>query len=428
VRRAAAGAGLRAPVRAKGGVTHRPGRQWQIINNTVYGVGGYGPFWNEHHRKRMKAVVTILTELVRKQANIPDVEFVVNMHDYNKLMRHPNATLSWGLSHSLDEGTGYGGEEGEKAAAGGARARARTGAGNGGGALEDSRGLGGAAGSFREHAGSWLGYDWRLHYSIYGNHFGNKLLDPTAPVKVGIFSATSCAFSYDISFPTTFYDFDTFDLEVEEIHNKSKFLFPWQAKIETAWFRGSCWYYKGHGRTAAMTMSEVAPELVDAAWYDEVRTEMLEIDGLAHFGDLWEGGRYKYLLHVEGHDFWSMRIRYLSLIRSVLLVQQLPCQEFYYPLFEPYVHFLPLRRDLGDLYEKVLWARRHDEEAQLISRRLVERARQTMTKDSVLQYVHMLLTRYSRLLRYKVTKKAGAVLLDAGSHCLSSLVACPSGL
>ena len=93
-------------MRAKGGVTHRPGRQWQIINNTVYGVGGYGPFWNEHHRKRMKAVVTILTALGRKQANLPDVEFVVNMHDYNKLMRHPNATLYWGLSHSLDEGTG----------------------------------------------------------------------------------------------------------------------------------------------------------------------------------------------------------------------------------------------------------------------------------------------------------------------------------
>jgi len=25
----------------------------------VYGVGGYGVFWNEHHRKRVKAVVCL---------------------------------------------------------------------------------------------------------------------------------------------------------------------------------------------------------------------------------------------------------------------------------------------------------------------------------------------------------------------------------
>eukprot|EP00961_Rhodomonas_salina_P226978 3068678-Rhodomonas_salina.1 len=33
----------------------------------------------------------------------------------------------------------------------------------------------------------------------------------------------------------------------------------------------SCWFYKQHGRTAAFTMSEVAPDLVDARWYDEIR-------------------------------------------------------------------------------------------------------------------------------------------------------------
>jgi len=51
--------------------------------------------------------------------------------------------------------------------------------------------------------------------------------------------------------------FECFE-QVEEILNKSKFLFPWQSKVEAAWFRGSCWYYKRHGRTAAMSMSEVS--------------------------------------------------------------------------------------------------------------------------------------------------------------------------
>ena len=39
--------------------------------------------------------MTILTQLVDKDKHIGDVEFVVNMHDYNKLLRHPNQTLAW---------------------------------------------------------------------------------------------------------------------------------------------------------------------------------------------------------------------------------------------------------------------------------------------------------------------------------------------
>ena len=58
-----------------------------------------------------------------------------------------------------------------------------------------------------------------------------------------------------------------------------------------------------------------------------------------------------------------MRIRHLSYINSLLLMQQLPCEEFYYGLFQPYVHYLPIRRDLADLYSKVRWARRHDAQA-----------------------------------------------------------------
>lgn len=36
---------------------------------------------------------------------------------------------------------------------------------------------------------------------------------------------------------------------------------------------------------------------------------MLEKDGFPHFGDIGEAGAAKYLLHIEGHDYWSMRIR-----------------------------------------------------------------------------------------------------------------------
>ena len=298
------------------------------------------------------------------------VEFVVNMHDYNKLLRHPNVTLAWGLdaqhvssiASSIGDGehahahqhTKAGQHAGQHGAQGrdprgssslqhpaataadapssfpaarprpraqisasqSAAASATSSRGAVDGAGGRGVGLGGRAGSTREHVAGWEGrgkerYDWGLHYRIYGSHFGNRLLDPHAPVRTAIFSATSCAFSYDISFPTTFYDFQSLDAEVADMAEKARALFPWGTRKEIAWFRGSCWYYKHHGRTAALTMSEVAPELVDAAWYEEVRTEMLGEDGIAHFGEVWEGARHKYLLHLEGHDAWSMRLRKL---------------------------------------------------------------------------------------------------------------------
>ena len=36
---------------------------------------------------------------------------------------------------------------------------------------------------------------------------------------------------------------------------------------------------------------------------------MLEKDGVPHFGAIDEAGAAKFLLHLEGHDYWSMRIR-----------------------------------------------------------------------------------------------------------------------
>ncbi|KAJ1488796.1 lipopolysaccharide-modifying protein, partial [Baffinella frigidus] len=239
-----------------------------------------------------------------------------------------------------------------------------------------------------------------------------------------IFSATSCAFADDISFPTTFYDFDDWDKELQELDSASEALYPWESKIETAFFRGSCWFYKRHGRTAALTMSEVDKDLVDAAWYKEVRTDMLEQDGVPQFGDIFEAGAFKYLLHLEGHDMWSMRIRSLSRIRSLLLKQALPCQEFYYGFLRPYEHYLPIRRDLGDLFEAVLWARENDAKANAIAHAMVARARETMTKAMVLQYVHSLLTRYAGLLSYEVQLHPQAVKVDSKSACLSTLAPC----
>jgi len=60
-----------------------------------------------------------------------------------------------------------------------------------------------------------------------------------------------------------------------ELANKSDLLFPWHSKVESAMFRGSCWYYKHHGRTAVplsllirtLYLIERAPQSTERALY-----------------------------------------------------------------------------------------------------------------------------------------------------------------
>jgi hypothetical protein len=136
---------------------------FKIVNGTAYSAGGIPIFWNDHHRKRVKSVFTILTKLLQLEPNLPDVEFVVNFHDYNKLLREES--LPWGDFHNASSC----GEEIRKDEP------------NGDAESDDRMVQEGAAGTFKEHLEQWPGQDWQLYYRIYGNHFGNTPL----PVDAG---------------------------------------------------------------------------------------------------------------------------------------------------------------------------------------------------------------------------------------------------
>ena len=122
------------------------------------------------------------------------MEFVINMHDYNKLLRHPNSTLRWGTrkTEKKEKIAGKKQETDKHAAAqeaeqngGGLREGAevvvaknknKEGENEGGGSLEalealdaeedvqDGYGFGG--GYFDEHLAPWPGYDWSLSRSL----------------------------------------------------------------------------------------------------------------------------------------------------------------------------------------------------------------------------------------------------------------------
>ena len=250
-------------------------------------------------------------------------------------------------------------------------------------------------------------------------HANGFLANHSARGLPPLFTATSCCFSADLSFPTVWYDFDTSDEDFGALATAAAQT-GWSSRREVAFFRGSIYWFQGHGRTRAFARSLVAPSEIDADWYEELDTSALETDGLPHFGDLSRHARHKYLLSLEGHSFWSFRLRQLSFLGSAVLHQASPCHEFWHALLRPYEHYLPVARDLADLRLLLRYARRHDASTERMASRMRRLAPKLLSRRAVLGYVQELLTQYAALQTQRVSVHPKATPLGLG-HALRDL-------
>ena len=80
--------------------------------------------------------------------------------------------------------------------------------------------------------------------------------------------------------------------------------------------------------------------------------------------------QYKYQINIDG-TVAAYRLPYLLSGDSVVLKQDSGYYEHFYNELRPWEHFIPIRADLGDLLEKIHWARDHDEEVMRIIHQLI---------------------------------------------------------
>jgi hypothetical protein len=231
---------------------------------------------------------------------------------------------------------------------------------------------------------------------LHANGFSNRSSLPA------IMTATSCCFASDLSFPTVWYDFDSSDAAIANLSSIAD-AWPWHSKKQSAFFRGSIYWFEKHGRTRAFARSLVAPSEIDVDWYENIETASLETDGTPHFGDMGEYAGHKFVLSLEGHSFWSFRLRQLAVVGSAVLHQDLPCHEFWHALLRPYEHYLPLRRDLKDLRAQLRYARDNDAATKRMALRMRKLAVKLLSRRTVLRYTKELLVQYSLLQKFPVT-------------------------
>ena len=95
--------------------------------------------------------------------------------------------------------------------------------------------------------------------------------------------------------------------------------------------------------------------------------------------------QYKYQLNIDG-TVAAYRFPYLLAGDALVFKQESKYYEFFYNSLVPGKHYIPIKRDLSNLVEKIMWAKKHDQEVLQITRSARQFARDNLLPHNVLCY------------------------------------------
>jgi hypothetical protein len=94
--------------------------------------------------------------------------------------------------------------------------------------------------------------------------------------------------------------------------------------------------------------------------------------------------RWRYLIDLEGYGY-SGRLKLLFFSRRLVFLQQRPAAEWYFPDLKPWVHYVPVRRDLADLPTALRLVKDHPELERRITADALRFAQLRLTRAAALE-------------------------------------------
>nr|XP_031859158.1 uncharacterized protein CI109_005353 [Kwoniella shandongensis]KAA5526230.1 hypothetical protein CI109_005353 [Kwoniella shandongensis] len=151
-------------------------------------------------------------------------------------------------------------------------------------------------------------------------------------------------------------------------------------------------------------LSQLNADLMDVAFVDEAiqcDEKVCEVvQGRYTFGerkDWSQGNQYKYLLDIDGNG-WSARFKRLMSTNSVVLKSTI-FPEWYTDRIQPWVHYIPIKADLTDLYDVLSFFRgEHDDMARQIAMAGKGWSKKFWRKEDMVAYQFRLFLEYARLM------------------------------
>lgn len=174
--------------------------------------------------------------------------------------------------------------------------------------------------------------------------------------------------------------------------------FPWDKKIEFARWRGT---YNREERKELCILSLKHPEILDAKF--NLPLDAPQIEDLMGGRLSWEKLlQCKYQPYVDGYLTASPALQWRLLSNSVTFKPTTEEVQWFHRALRPYVHYIPLQKDVSDFVEKFEWAKNHDAECQQIAKNAKKFALENLMYEDVLIYFNAVLQSYGKLQKIDV--------------------------
>lgn len=193
--------------------------------------------------------------------------------------------------------------------------------------------------------------------------------------------------------------------------NQDQLKYAWSSKIEKLFWRGvasdGCytmqnWTQIPRGRIVYYS-KYIYPDLIDAGF-----TAVPPLHSTNHEGFHKEIGftgwvppelhaKFKYQLLIDGITSTYPGSHWRLISGCLTMKHESDDLMWFYRDLVPWVHYVPLKKDLSDVAEKILWARSHDDEARQIAMNAREFALTHLMPEHILLYCYKALVRYASL-------------------------------
>ena len=104
--------------------------------------------------------------------------------------------------------------------------------------------------------------------------------------------------------------------------------------------------------------------------------------------------RYKYQLEIDGHVS-PFRLSFDMSYNSLLLIVESKNYMWFSKLLKPYEHYIPIKKDLSDLIQKIKWCQENDSKCEKIAENAKYFFNKYLSKEGIYDYMQKVLVELS---------------------------------
>ena len=136
-----------------------------------------------------------------------------------------------------------------------------------------------------------------------------------------------------------------------------------------------------HNRRRMIEIGKTRTDLFDFVDMNWIRNDPTRLTGTTYISMPDLAKKYSILLDIEGNGY-SGRLKYLLWSRRPVIMVDRPHREFFFAHMKPWVHYVPVKRDLTDLVENTEWIKRNPEKALEIAENAHQFCLRHLTRES----------------------------------------------